>query len=206
MTKNLIDHHASKRKLLDAAVKLIRTKGYAATSIDNLCAEAGLTKGGFFHHFKNKEELGLAVAQHWTDITAPFFEAAPYQKLGTPLERTLGYVDFRKSILHGSLAEFTCLAGTLVQEIHSLSPDIAAAGGKAITSHADTLVEDIDAAMAHSGKTFAFTAESLALHTQTVLQGAFIMAKATGGPALAEDSITHLRRYIELLFQYAKED
>jgi TetR/AcrR family transcriptional repressor of nem operon len=204
MTKTQIDHHASKRKLLDAAVKLIRTKGYAATSIDNVCAEAGLTKGGFFHHFKNKEELGLATAQHWTDTTAPFFESAPYQKLATPLQRILGYMDFRKSILQGTLAEFTCLAGTLVQEVHTSNPEVAAAGGKAITGHASTLVEDIEAAMLQSGKTFDFTAESLALHTQVVLQGAFILAKATGGPARAAESIDHLRRYVELLFKGEK--
>ena len=42
--------------------------------------------------------------------------------------------------------------------------------------------------------------KSLALHTQAVLQGAFILAKATGGAPIAADSIDHLRRYIELLF------
>ncbi|MGH8210071.1 MAG: hypothetical protein ACREU6_10845 [Steroidobacteraceae bacterium] len=45
------------------------------------------------------------------------------------------------------------------------------------------------------------TAESLALHTQAVLQGAFIMAKVKGGTAIAAASIDHLHRYIELLFQ-----
>ncbi len=205
MTSIQIDHHASKRKLLDAAVKLIRTKGYAATSIDNLCTETGMTKGGFFHHFKNKEELALATAQHWTDTTAPFFESAPYQRRATPLERVLGYVDFRKAILQGTLPEFTCLAGTLVQEVHTSNPAIAAAGGRCITGHAYTLVEDITAAMKDSGKQFSFTAKSLALHTQAVLQGAFILAKATGGPALAADSIDHLRRYIELLFNQREE-
>jgi TetR/AcrR family transcriptional regulator, transcriptional repressor for nem operon len=200
MTSTHTDHHTSKRKLLDAAVKLIRTKGYTATSIDNLCAETGLTKGGFFHHFKNKEELAVAAAQHWTDTTGPLFEGAPYQKLIKPLDRVLGYVDFRASILQGTLPEFTCLAGTMVQEIHTSNPAIAAACGKSITLHADTLADDIQAVMAASGRHFNFTAHSLALHTQAVLQGAFILAKATGGPDAALESVKHLRRYIELLF------
>ena len=46
-----------------------------------------------------------------------------------------------------------------------------------------------------------WTAASLALHTQAVLQGAFILAKATGGAEAAADSIDHLRRYVELLFK-----
>lgn len=197
---NISVHHDSKTKILNAAVKLIRTKGYGATSIDDLCAQTGLTKGSFFHHFKSKEALGIAAAQHWTDTTAPFFEGAPYQKLAEPLDRILGYVDFRASILRGTLPEFTCLAGTMVQEVHTSNPAIANACGQSITLHAETLTGDIEAAMAASGRHFSFTAQSLALHTQAVLQGAFILAKATGGPEAALESVKHLRNYIELLF------
>ena len=46
-----------------------------------------------------------------------------------------------------------------------------------------------------------WTAESLGLHTQAVLQGAFILAKARGGPEVARDSVDHLRRYLILLFR-----
>jgi TetR/AcrR family transcriptional repressor of nem operon len=45
-----------------------------------------------------------------------------------------------------------------------------------------------------------WTAKSLAFHTQAVVQGAFILAKAKNGAAIAAESIDHLRRYIELLF------
>ena len=48
-----------------------------------------------------------------------------------------------------------------------------------------------------------WTPTSLALHTQAVLQGAFILAKARGGAATARESVEHLRRYIELLFNRA---
>ena len=51
-----------------------------------------------------------------------------------------------------------------------------------------------------------WTANSLALHTQAVLQGAFILAKAQGGPMVAAESIDHLRRYIELLFTTTKKE
>ena len=45
-----------------------------------------------------------------------------------------------------------------------------------------------------------WTAKSLALYTQAVIQGAFVLAKAKDGPAVAADSIDHLRRYLEILF------
>jgi TetR/AcrR family transcriptional repressor of nem operon len=191
-------------RILNAAVKLIRTKGYNATTVDDLCAEAGVTKGSFFHHFKSKDELGVAAAKHWTDITTPLFLEAPYHQPKRALDRVLAYLDFRRAIIGGELAEFTCLAGTLAQEVHTSHPGIALAAGKSISSHASTLVNDIQAAMDESGKAFSCTAESLALHTQAVLQGGFIIAKSTGDPQHAHDSINHLRRYVELLFSEEK--
>ena len=44
------------------------------------------------------------------------------------------------------------------------------------------------------------TAASLAAHTQAVLQGGFILAKATGDPDLARESVDHLIRYVRQLF------
>ena len=46
-----------------------------------------------------------------------------------------------------------------------------------------------------------FTAASLALHSQAVLQGAFILAKARGEAGIAAESVDHLIRYVELMFQ-----
>jgi TetR/AcrR family transcriptional repressor of nem operon len=191
----------ARQRILNAAVKLIRAKGYNATTVDDLCSEAGATKGAFFHHFKSKDELGEAAARHWTDTTAPLFKSAPYHKPERALDRVIAYIEFRSSMIGGHLAEFTCLAGTLAQEVHTTHPLIASASGEAIHVHAMSLVEDIEAAMSETGGRFAFTAESLALHTQAVLQGGFILAKAAGGPELAIASLEHLRRYIELLFR-----
>ena len=69
-----------------------------------------------------------------------------------------------------------------------------------IRGHAEKIEADIAAAIKAHGVKAGWTARSLALHTQAVLQGAFILAKATGGPKVAAESIDHLRRYIELLF------
>ena len=51
--------HESKTKLLQAAIRVIRVKGYTATRVDDVCEAAGLTKGSFFPHFDSKEELAL---------------------------------------------------------------------------------------------------------------------------------------------------
>jgi TetR/AcrR family transcriptional regulator, transcriptional repressor for nem operon len=192
---------SAREKLLDATFALIRAKGYSATSVDDLCAAAGVTKGAFFHHFKSKDDLAVAAANQWSETTGALFAAAPYHAHPDPLDRVLGYLDFRKSLLQGGVRDFTCLAGTMLQEAYDTHPGIRAACDASISGHAVRIEADIAEAMQLHGVKADWTAESLALHTQAVLQGAFILAKAKGGPEVAAQSIDHLRRYIAFLFQ-----
>jgi TetR/AcrR family transcriptional regulator, transcriptional repressor for nem operon len=191
----------AREKLLDAAFALIREKGYSATSVDELCARAGVTKGAFFHHFQGKAALAVAAANRWSEVSTTFFQTAPYHEHSDPLDRVLGYLDFRKALLKGEVAEFTCLAGTMVQEVYRTQAEIREACEASISGQAAALAADIAEAMKLYGVRGKCSAQSLALHTQAVLQGAFVLAKATGGPEVAAASLDHLRRYIELLFE-----
>src|SRR5579871_3090118 len=101
----------ARAKLIEAAFATIREKGYAATSVDELCARAGVTKGAFFHHFESKAAFAVVAVNAWADLSFALFAAAPYQRLKDPLDRVLGYLDFRKAMLQGELVDFTCLAG-----------------------------------------------------------------------------------------------
>ena len=194
---NAQPQHESKARILDAALRVIRTKGYSATTIDDVCATAGLTKGSFFHHFKSKDELALAATAHFAEMADGLFAAAPYRTLPDPRERVIGYVKFRKSILTGDLPEFTCLLGTLVQEAYETHPAIREACDKYISAHAALVEQDIAAAKRIYAPKAKWSPASLALFTQAALQGAFILAKAKHGPQIAAECIDHLQRYIE---------
>jgi TetR/AcrR family transcriptional regulator, transcriptional repressor for nem operon len=191
--------------LLDAALALVRRQGWAATSIDQLCRKAGVTKGAFFHHFESKEALGVAAAQRWTEVTTPLFANAPYHRHADPLDRILGYLDFRSAIVQGPLEAFTCFAGTAVQETFAASEPIRAACGDSITGHASSLEADFEAALRKYPPRERVTAQGLALYTQTVLQGGFVLAKARGDASPLLDGIAHLKRYLKLLFNPARK-
>jgi TetR/AcrR family transcriptional regulator, transcriptional repressor for nem operon len=193
--------HDSKAKLLGAALQVVRSKGYTAARIEDICDAAGLTKGSFFHHFKSKEDLALAAARHWDEVTGTLFAAAPYHQPADPLDRLLAYIEFRRSLIKGTLPEFTCFAGTTVQEVHEIHPAIRDACGATISAHAATLEADIEAAMRDHQIAGDWDAHGLALHTQAVIQGAFLLAKALQNREVAIASLDHLRRYIELLFR-----
>jgi TetR/AcrR family transcriptional regulator, transcriptional repressor for nem operon len=196
----------SRKKLLDAALHVIRAKGFEATTVDDICESAGLSKGSFFHQFKSKEDLAIAAADYWIVGTSALFASAPYHGPADPLDRLLAYVDFRKSLLMGDLPEYTCLVGTMVQETYDTHPAIRQICEASIAGHAATLVPDIEAAIRQRGISGDWTAESLALYTQATIQGAFILAKARLSREVAAQCIDHLRRYLELLFSQQHPD
>jgi predicted enzyme related to lactoylglutathione lyase/AcrR family transcriptional regulator len=194
----------SRTRLLDAALNVIRTKGFSATRVDDICEAAGLSKGSFFHHFASKEQLAVEAAAYWSATTGELFRSAPYHALSDPRDRVLGYVEFRKTILRRAVPEFTCLVGTMVQEAYASNPAIREACERSISGHADEAAKDIALAKQRYAPEATWTTESLAIFTQAVLQGAFVLAKARNGSAVAEECVDHLHRYLEMLFAHPR--
>lgn len=183
-----------------AAVKLVRERGYASTRVEDLCDEAGVTKGAFFHHFSSKEEMACQAAAFFGGFACSLFGSAPYQSIEDPLERLLGYIAFRRSLLKGDAWTYTCLLGTMVQEVHESSPAIRTACEKEIWGHAESLVPMIEEAVLAHPPSRPIAPLQLALFTQAVLQGAFVLAKACQSPEPAIASVDELAAYIRTVF------
>ena len=188
--------------LIDAAHALVRRQGWSATSVDQLCAAAGVTKGAFFHHFASKEALGVAAAAEWTErARGHIFEAPHLLAVTDPLERVIAHIDLRLAMLEGPAENYSCFVGTMVQEAFVTSDPLRAASNASLSAYAERLALDIQEAIDRYGIAPGISALSLAYHVQASLQGAFVLAKAKGDPAYARDTVTHLKRYVSMLFK-----
>lgn len=183
-----------------SAVRLIREKGYSAARVDDLCEAAGVTKGAFFHHFSSKEDMACQAASFFGGFACSLFGSAPYQLIEDPLERFLGYIAFRRSMLQGETWSYTCLLGTMVQEVHETSPRIRASCEKEIWGHAESLVPMIEEAVLAHPPCRPIVPMQLALFTQAVLQGSFVLAKASQSPEPAIACVAELEGYIRSIF------
>lgn len=195
---------SARSKLLDAALSMIRAKGYSATTVDEPCAAAGVTKDAFFHHFKSKDELGCAAAEHWSEVTGALFAAAPCHDLADPLDRVLGHVAFRKVLLQGGVPDFTCLVGTILQETYETAPAIREACDRSISTHARTggRYRGGDARPGHVARLDTRIARP---PHPGCPAGRFHPRHGQGGSRVAADRMHHPTRYLTPLFRASGE-
>ena len=196
----------TRARLLDAARDVIRAKGYAGSTVDDICAAAGVTKGSFFHYFDSKEELGVAAIERFGAMAATLFGNAPYRAKSDPRDRVLGYVDFRIAILTGEIPLYTCLIGTTVQEAYASHPNLRLACDRLLSEHVAELTRDLAAAKAHYAPRASWDPESVGYFMQCVLQGAFIFAKAKQSAEIATASLGHLRNYLVSLLGHPENE
>lgn len=67
MAKTAKHHNTKKNELVEIAEKLFVDKGYEETSIDDILNASGLSKGGFYHYFKSKEEVLAESINNFAD-------------------------------------------------------------------------------------------------------------------------------------------
>ena len=65
----------TRSQILEAALKRFANHGYNAASIDQICKDAGVSKGAFYHHFPSKQAIFLELLKGWLDAIDAGFEA-----------------------------------------------------------------------------------------------------------------------------------
>jgi len=190
----------TEQKLLDAARELMLTKGYTATTVDEVCEAAGLTKGSFFHYFQGKEHLGRLVAQRFYACWQQVSGSAPFRRKKDPLDRVFGHVDFFIEMSRAPTWK-GCLLGTFVQELSQTHPQIRSVCAACLGDLADGLKQDLVEAKAKYAPRARWSAQSLAEHLIAVAQGATILAKAKQDRRVFEESLVHFKNYLKRLFE-----
>ena len=199
LTRSKIES-TTKRKLLDAAMKLMIGKGFTATTVDEICAEAGLTKGSFFHYFEGKEDLAKVTAKHFYEFQQRMFDGAEFRSVGDPLERIHGRLDFLVGIARNPQMPKSCLIGNLAQEVSGTHEGIRCVCQGAFESASADFQRDLAAAKLKHVPDADFDPASVARLFITLIQGSMILAKASKDAGVFEENVEHFRRYIESLF------
>lgn len=194
----------TKRRLVDAGVALMRARGFNATSLDDICKAAEVTKGGFFHYFKSKDEVAKAAIIEFAKERAKTYREAPFRRLGDPLDRVFGRLDFAiESAKSGRLTK-GCLIGTLAQEMAFTNPAIRDVCWDSFQETTGDFEKDLTEAKAKYAPKASFDPGKLASLYVVAMQGSLLLAKTGESNKVTTDSLEQLRHYIEMLFDGAR--
>jgi TetR/AcrR family transcriptional repressor of nem operon len=186
-------------KIIAAAIDLFRRNGFVATTVDEICAAAGVTKGAFFHHFESKEALAETCLAAWNCQMQGLVSGAPFQALTDPAEKLLGCLDFLICVFENPRVMKSCLAGTTVQEVSETHPTLRDAAQTCFASAEQQLADLLAAAC--RAKRRKLDAAGLAKLWMATVQGSLVLYKASRDETVIGNNLRQVREYVRMLLE-----
>jgi TetR/AcrR family transcriptional repressor of nem operon len=118
----------TRQKLLDLAQESIIEKGFNATSIEELVDAAGITKSGFFYHFRDKQDLARQLVEYWIeDDTATWdaLETRARELSDDPLQSFLIFIKlFAETMDDLPDVHPGCLVAAITYQARAFDPEV----------------------------------------------------------------------------------
>ena len=179
------EHKAQTREdILRAAARMFRTRGYSGVGIDAIMQEVGLTRGGFYNHFKSKEDLFTEVLR-WDKDFVVRMKARDEKSLGSEgIQIAKDYLEPK----HRTAVGPNCVLTTL-------TPDVVRAGDDASEAFTDTvqsLVREFERGLGDARQD-----DDRALVAVALCVGGLLLARGTDGTQLANKISKACQRAVE---------
>jgi AcrR family transcriptional regulator len=199
------DGTATRQRILDAAHTLIIEQGYAATSVDEILASSGATKGAFFHHFESKEGMAGALYDQYIAGEERTFEQTfrrAERLTSDPLQQVLITIGlFEEMFAPLEQPHPGCLMASFVYQNALMTPERSVQSRAVFMMWRDAIGTKLRDAERLQQPRVALDHDALADMLQVVFEGGFIMAKVLGDGGLIVRYLRVLRSYIEVVFE-----
>lgn len=197
------DGSATRERILASAEALVLEHGFAATSVDEVIAASGTSKGAFFHHFTSKAELGRGLVERYARADREHlatFMAEAERLASDPLDEVVAFVGLLEEAADELVsAQPSCLYVSFTYERQLLDGEAGDAITDAIADWRETIAAKLRAATADRPSLADLDVEALADHVFVTFEGAFILARATGDGTHMRRQLGVLRRSLEAL-------
>ena len=186
----------AKDQLAQSALRLMLDKGYAATTVDEICEHAGASKGSFYYFFETKEDIGVAALEAFHQNADNLMQSGKYMEIEDPIERAFGFIDHAEAVSKKIWGD-GCLLGTFATDVAHTRPAIrkrVIALFERATANVAQIFQPI-AARRRKGP----TAVQLAKQYIAVLEGSIVLAKAHDDWKRIPQGLQGFRDYLRLL-------
>ena len=196
--KHIKQPETTRRKLIEATTALMLRQGFNATTVDEICAEAAVTKGSFFHHFENKDDIGQAVVKAWGEFGQSLYSEA-WKTPGEPLEEIHRLFDIMEGITRRP-EPCVCLVGMLTQEMSGEHPGFRAACAHELETWTEMFRSRLEAAKQQLKPAADFDPAEVAWFLNSLWQGSALIGKARQSTEMIRNNLKLGRAYVDSLF------
>ncbi len=191
---------STQEKILQAAKTLMLSKGYPATTVDEICAKAKVSKGSFYHAFSSKEELGVSLLEWYHQGGTEKIFGGSFNEVKDPKKKMLEFLDHvdrsSKELWHDG-----CLLGNLGMELAETSPKIrleVSSHFKKLTHRLEAIFEPAAQSKAANG---GYSAKELAEQFLVMLEGSIVLARVNKDWGVVKRGFQNFRAHLQSLSQ-----
>ncbi|RYD51861.1 MAG: TetR/AcrR family transcriptional regulator [Sphingobacteriales bacterium] len=189
----------TRQALLQKAFEQIYTGGYQTTSIDAILAATAVTKGAFYYHFKNKDEMGLALIEEVLRPTLRLQFESLLQSSDDPLQaiyRLMQHLLFENDLLQ---AAHGCPMGNLTQELTPWHPVLSTALDQLLQDWIQLMTQLLQKGQQSGFIKTAVSARSVALFVLSGYWGVRSIGKLGDSRTVYTAYLNELKRYLNTL-------
>jgi AcrR family transcriptional regulator len=194
----------TRERLLDLAGEAVLQKGFASTSIEELIAAAGITKSGFFYHFRDKNDLARGLLKRYLDEDQALFQDLFARADALNDDPLHGFLVFLK-LLADVLADLPsghpgCIVASYCYQDQLFSRDIRELTAEAVLSWRQRIRMRLDKITERHPPKIDVDLDALADMLSAVADGGIILSKALAQPRHLPEQIMLYRSFIRLVF------
>ena len=195
---------ATRELILRSARRLIYERGYAGTSLDEVVAATGLTKGAFVYHFRSKADLGEALASQFAIENERFFldlARRAEERSEEPLQSVLAFLELFEDYLANRPRQLRhCLFAAYAHELEQFGPRTVGLIRSGIAQWKAIYRERFERVLAVHTPRHPVTADDLADMIMSLIEGGVILGRIEDDPRLIARQSAQFRTYLRLLF------
>lgn len=187
----------TKTRILNSAYELMLSQGYAATGVKEICTQAKVSKGSFYHFFETKQDCALAMLWHHMKEAEELLGGMDINQF-EPIEAALRYVQYIED-LSSDVFKQGCLFGSFALELAESHPELRTEVAKifnTLTDYYEAIFQPISQACPGPDSP---TARQLAEQLITVIEGGVVLSKAHGDVRFIPQALRLFRQYLKSL-------
>ena len=169
----------TRQYIVERTAPIFNVKGYAGTTLSDMTAATGLTKGSVYGNFANKEEVALAAFEHnWSRVQAAVRAAMAKRK--SSRDKLLALAGFYADVQSQDFPEGGCPLLNTAVEADDTHPGLRKLAADAFQGWKKNIVSVVEAGVAAKEFRAGIDAEQVAVTLIAMIEGAVMLSRLTG--------------------------